>query len=52
MSIIIAIVFAFGSLICYASYYAVARADRMKEQYWEEHKNEFHGQNRNNKQNC
>lgn len=41
MSIIIAIVFAFGSLICYASCYA-ARADRMNEQYWEEHKDEFY----------
>lgn len=42
MSIIIAIVFAFGSLICYASCYAAARADRMNEQYWEEHKDEFY----------
>lgn len=41
-SIIIAIVFAFGSLICYASYCAVARADRMNEQHWEEYKNEFY----------
>ena len=42
MSIIIAIVFAFGSLICYASCSAAARADRMNEQYWEEHKDGFY----------
>ena len=42
-AIIIAIVFAFGALICYASICAGARADRMNEQYREEHKHELHG---------
>ena len=42
-AIIIAIVFAFGALICYASCVAAARADRMSEKYMEEHKNELHG---------
>ena len=46
-AIIIAIVFAFGALICYASCVAAARADRMSEKYMEEHKNELHGQNKN-----
>lgn len=39
---IAAIAFAFGTLACYASYYAAARADRMNEQHWEEHKDEFY----------
>ena len=42
-SIIIAIVFAFGALICYASCVVAARADRMSEKYAEEHRNELHG---------
>jgi hypothetical protein len=42
-AIIIAIVFAFGALICYAAVCAGARADRMSERYREEHKNELHG---------
>ena len=41
-AIIIAIVFAFGSLICHASYYVAARADRMNKQCWEEHNGEFY----------
>ena len=47
-AIIIAIVFAFGALVCYASCAAAARADKISELYMEEHKNEFHGQNKNN----
>lgn len=47
-AIIIAIVFAFGALVCYASCAAAARADEMNEKYMEEHKNELHGQNKNN----
>ncbi len=50
-AIVIAIVFAFGAIVCYASCVVAARADKMHEQYWEEHKNEFYGQNKNNKQN-
>ena len=34
MSIIIAIVFAFGSLICYASCCAASRADHQIEEYF------------------
>ena len=44
-ALIIAIVFAFGALTCYASCAAAARADKIDEQYWEEHKNELHGRN-------
>lgn len=42
-AIIIAIVFAFGALACYASCAAAARADRMSEKYMEERRNELHG---------
>lgn len=45
-AIIIAIVFAFGALVCYASCVAAARADRMSEKYMEEHKNELHGRSK------
>ena len=45
-AIIIAIVFAFGALVCYASCAAAARADRMSEKYMEEHKNELHGRSK------
>ena len=41
-AIIIAIIFAFGALVCYASCVAAARADRMSEKYMEEHKDEFY----------
>ena len=46
-AIIIAIIFAFGALVCYASCAAAARADKISELYMEEHKNELHGQNKN-----
>ena len=46
-AIIIAIIFAFGALVCYASCAAAARADKISELYKEEHKNELHGQNKN-----
>ena len=39
-AIIIAIVFAFGALVCYASCVTAAQSDRMSEKYMEEHKNE------------
>ena len=42
-TIIIAIVFAFSALVCYAGCVVAARADRMSEKYMEEHRNEFHG---------
>ena len=42
-AIIIAIIFAFGALVCYASCAAAARADKISELYMEEHKNELHG---------
>ena len=45
-AIIIAIIFAFGALVCYASCAAAARADRMSEKYMEEHKNELHGRSK------
>ena len=48
ITIIIAIVFAFGALVCYASCAAAARADEISELYVEEYKNEFHGQYKNN----
>lgn len=47
-AIIIAIIFAFGALVCYASCVAAARAEEISELYMEEHKNELHGQNKNN----
>ena len=34
-SIIIAIVFLFGALVCYASFCVAANADRMSEEYWQ-----------------
>ena len=40
MTIIIAIVFACGALVCYASCVTAAQADRMSEKYMEEHRNE------------
>ncbi len=43
---IIATVFAFGALVCYASCAAAARADRIEEKYWEEHRNELHGRSK------
>ena len=42
-SIIIAIIFAFGALVCYASCVVAARADKMSEKYMEEHRHELHG---------
>ena len=45
-AIIIAIVFAFGALICYASCVAAARAEEISELYVEEHKNELHGRSK------
>lgn len=48
-AMIIATVFAFSALVCYASCAAAARADKIEEKYWEEHMNEFYGQNKNNK---
>ncbi len=45
-SIIIAIVFAFSAIICYASCVVAARADKMSEKYWEEHRNELHGRSK------
>lgn len=50
-AIIVAIACAFAALVCYASCVAAGRADEQTERYMEEHKNEFYGQNRNNKQN-
>ena len=44
-AIIIAIVFAFATLICYAAVYVGAEAEIREKRYWEEHKNELHGQN-------
>ena len=46
-AIIIAIIFAFGALVCYASCAAAARADKISELYMEVHKNDLHGQNQN-----
>ena len=46
--LIIAIVFAFGALVCYAAVYVGARADRISERYGEEHGHEFHGQDNDN----
>ena len=46
--LIIAIVFAFGALICYAAVYVSARAERMSERYREEREHELHGQNNDN----
>lgn len=43
---IIAIVFAFSALVCYASCVAAARADKMSEKYMEEHRNELHGRSK------
>jgi len=43
---IIAIVFAFSAIVCYASCVVAARADRMNEKYWEEHRNELHGRSK------
>ena len=40
-AIIIAIVFAFSALVCYASCVVAARADTISEKQWEEHKNEL-----------
>ena len=40
ITIIIAIIFAFSALVCYASCAAAARADKIEEKYWEEHMNE------------
>lgn len=51
MIIIIATVFLLGSFICYAFVSAGAKADIQSQRYWEEHKNELHGQNKHNKQN-
>ena len=45
-AIIIAIVFAFGALVCYASCVAAARAEEISELYVEEHKNELHGRSK------
>lgn len=45
-AIIIAIVFTFGALVCYASCAAAARADKIEEKYWEEHRNELHGRSK------
>ena len=35
MIMILALVFLFGALVCYASCCAAARADRMSEEYWQ-----------------
>ena len=45
-AIIIAIVFAFGALVYYTSCAAAARADKIEEKYWEEHRNELHGRSK------
>lgn len=45
-AIIIAIVFAFSTLICYASCVVSARADEIEKKYWEEHRNELHGRSK------
>lgn len=45
-AIIIAIIFAFGALVCYASCAVAARADKIEEKYWEEHRNELHGRSK------
>lgn len=38
--IVIATVFVFGALVCYASCCVAAKADRMSEEYFREKKNE------------
>lgn len=45
-AIIIAIIFAFGALVCYASCVVAARADEISEKYLEEHRNELHGRSK------
>ena len=37
MIILMCLTFVFGSLVCYASCYAAAEADRQAEEYWREH---------------
>ena len=34
-SIIVAVVFVIGGLICYASCYVASNADRLSEEYWQ-----------------
>lgn len=40
MGIVIATVFVFGALVCYASCCAAAKADRMSEKFFKEKENE------------
>ena len=47
ITLIICIACAFAALVCYASCYAAAKADIASEKYWEEHKHEFYGQDKN-----
>ena len=49
-ALIVATVFAFGGLSCYAALVVSARAEEREKQKWEEYRNEFYGQN-NRKQN-
>ena len=48
-SIIIAIVFAFGALVCYAAIAVGARAEERERQKWEDYKNELYGQSNKNR---
>jgi hypothetical protein len=49
-SIAVAITFAVGALVCYASFCAAARADRMSEEYWQRKIAEKEAQEKLNKE--